>query len=151
MPSPLKKGSPDGSSTKDKSPLLRESTKSPRGQEDKGQDNPVFDMDREEMQSRLGDISSVSGVGRRRGSAVLTLPSSSLLSVPKPGTIHEFFYSSSFSANSWQSPARIDILWSQPIVRQYWRDSARNWQKMTNYRKTRMSRLSPQHLFLLRH
>ena len=85
MPSPLKKGSPDGTSTKDKSPLLRESTKSPEGQEDKGQDNPVFDMDREEMQSRLGDISSVPSAERRRGSALLTLPSSSLLSVPKPG------------------------------------------------------------------
>ena len=86
MPSPLKKGSPDGTSTKDKSPLLRGSPKSPEGEEeDKGQDNPVFDMDREEIQSRLGDMASVPGAGRRRGSAVLTLPSSSLLSVPKPG------------------------------------------------------------------
>ena len=85
MSSPQKKGSPDGTSTKDKSPLLRESLKSPEGEEDKGQDNPVFEMDREEMQSRLGEMSSVPGAGRRRGSAVLTLPSSSLLSVPKPG------------------------------------------------------------------
>ena len=85
MPSPLKKGSLDGRSTKDKSPLLRGSSKSPEGEEDEGQDNPVFDMDREEIQSRLGNMSPVPGAGRRRGSAVLTLPSSSLLSVPKSG------------------------------------------------------------------
>ena len=36
-------------------------------------------------------------------------------------------------------PARIDILWVVTIECQYWQDSARIWQEMTNYAKTQLS------------
>ena len=80
MPSPLKKGSPDGQSTRDKSPLLTGSRTSP--EEDQGHDNPVFDLDRDETVSRLGSMTPVPP-NSRRGSAVVSM--SSLLTVPKSG------------------------------------------------------------------
>ena len=50
----------------------------------------------------------------------------------------EFLHNLTFSANSWQDPANIDIQWVATIECQYWQDPARNWQKLTNYAKTRL-------------
>ena len=44
---------------------------------------------------------------------------------------------SQFSAKSWQNSASIDIQWLQPIKCQSWQP-ARIWQKIPNYRKTRI-------------
>ena len=51
----------------------------------------------------------------------------------------EFLHNSKFSVNSWQDPASIDIQWVATIKCQYWQDPARNWQKLTNYARTRLS------------
>ena len=56
----------------------------------------------------------------------------------RPKHTIKFFYNSSFSAKSWQDPASIDIKWSAPIECQCWQDPEMIWQKMTNYRKTRL-------------
>ena len=40
---------------------------------------------------------------------------------------------------SWQNPASIDIQWVAAIECQCWQNSARIWQKITKYRKTRMA------------
>ena len=52
--------------------------------------------------------------------------------------IVEFSYFSKFSAKSWQNSASIDIQWLQPIVYQFWQDSAMIWQKISKYSKTRV-------------
>ena len=44
---------------------------------------------------------------------------------PIPGNSFEFFYNSSFSAKSWQNPARIDMQWVAIIECQCWQDSAK--------------------------
>ena len=52
-------------------------------------------------------------------------------------TLIEFFCKTLFSAKSWQNSTSIDIQWVAITECQYWRYSARIWQKMTNYRKIR--------------
>ena len=52
---------------------------------------------------------------------------------------NQVFHNSLFSGKSWQNPANIDMQWVATIECQCWQDSARIWQKMTNYRKTRLS------------
>ena len=53
--------------------------------------------------------------------------------------IIEFSYISQFSAKSWQNPASIGIQWITTIKCQCWQNSARIWQQITKYRKTRLN------------
>ena len=52
---------------------------------------------------------------------------------------YEFSYIYLFSAKSWLNSASIDIQWVATTECQCWQNSARIWQKITKYRKTRLS------------
>ncbi len=83
MPSPMKDQNP----TKDKSPLLDESRANPDDQTEPaaavGQDNAGFEQGEDE--SGLGPMAATVKRARHRGSEVLSLSTSSLLSIPEQG------------------------------------------------------------------
>ena len=51
----------------------------------------------------------------------------------------EFLHNLKFPAKSGQDPAGNDMQWVATIECQYWQGSDRVWQKVTNYRETRMT------------